>query len=164
MAALGAFIIKFGPSLGPLLGGIGLCLAATAAWVTYAFFYRRTRDAAWIERYRVLYSEFWKESTIAEVRGWITSEIEYKDIQKILKERLGSGDKNYLQPDQNKKLEKIDQFCSLLVRIEYFYRATMTRRQRKLWKVTFGNYWVKKVVEREELRQYIEKYWPNMLI
>ncbi|MGO9846265.1 MAG: hypothetical protein ACLPKT_06585 [Methylocella sp.] len=155
--------IKVDPPLGPLLSGIGLCLGATAAWVTYAFYYRRTMNTAWLERYRTLYAEFWKDPRMGDVRTLISSEVEYEKVAKILGERLKT-DKKRLNADDNRILEQIDYFCSVFMRIRFIDRGKMTREQRILWNTTFGNYWAKKIGERKELSAYINKYWPNVHI
>jgi hypothetical protein len=147
-------------ALGTLVGGLALWVAAAAAWATYAFYYRVANDAAWINRYQVLYGEFWKDPRIAQVRIWISSEAEYAKLANILRERLKS-DQNTLGVDENRTLEQIDYFCSVIMQIDFMTRGKMTRRQRELWRMTFGDYWMRKIAERTELRSYIQKYWVD---
>jgi hypothetical protein len=150
-----------GPWLGPLLSGFALLLAATATWVTYLFIARRTMQNAWIDTYRVLHAEFWKDDNIAIVRNWITSEVAYVEVEKILSERLKS-EENHLNSSENQTLEKIDKFCALLIRIQFFENSRMTKTQRDLWNKTYGNYWLRKIQQRKALRNYISAYWPSI--
>src|ERR1700679_3825343 len=140
-------IVSMGPAVGPLLGGIGLLITAAAAWTTYVYYYRRTRDAAWLDRYRVLYGEFWKEERIAKIRAWISSDLEYAKLAPILSKRLQSA-RNEFDATTNNTLEELDYFCSILLRIEFFDRNRMTREQKALWYETFEKYWLAKIRER----------------
>src|SRR5579871_2354884 len=82
-------LTRIGPSLGPLLGGIGLCIGAAAAWTTFIFYHRKSMYEAWVAGYRLLYAEFWKDETIGKVRRWIVSDEEYLEVEKILRKRGG---------------------------------------------------------------------------
>lgn len=147
--------------IGPFLSGVSLLLAACAAWVTVFKINRRAMYMTWLDGFRALYAEFWQNRNIARVRSWISSDVEYAELEKILLERLKSK-RNLLNAEANKTLEQIDQFCALLVRIEFFDRTIMTRQQRDLWQRTYGDFWGKKINEREALRQYMEEYWPGV--
>src|SRR5450631_3830406 len=118
-----------GPWLGPLISGFALILTASAAWVTYFLIARRTVQNAWIDTYRVLNAEYWKDDNIAAVRHWITSEVAYADVEKVLNERLKAKE-NRLTSADNEVLEKIDKLCASLVRIQFFESSNMTKRQR----------------------------------
>ena len=61
-------VAEFGPKVGPYLSGIGLILAASAAWTTYVFYYKRTNDVVWLDTFRKLYEEYWKSDEMARVR------------------------------------------------------------------------------------------------
>jgi len=76
--------------VGPLLSGASLAAAAVAAWTTYFFYHRKTIEAEWIESYRLLYAEFWKDEDIASVRNFITNDVAYADIKPILEKRLST--------------------------------------------------------------------------
>lgn len=147
--------------IGPFLSAIALFCGAAAGWVTYALYHRRVMYVTWIDGYRTLYAEFWKDEKIAKVRHWITSDIEYENIQKILIERMQS-ENNTLDNEQNIILDYIDQFCATLVRIEFFDRTLMSKRQRDLWNKTYGDFWITKIKQRDALRRYMEKYWPGL--
>ena len=120
---------------------------------------RLQAENRWIETFRALYADFWKDDQIAIVRRWITNEQEYSKLAAVLSARIQS-DFNTLSPDENDMLEKIDRFCSVLVRIEYFGKTDMPKdRQRKLYELTYRFFWKGKVRQRQELLSYMNKFW-----
>ena len=126
--------------IGPFLSGISLLAAAGAAWITVFKINRRALYVAWLDGFRTLYEEFWQNEKIVRVRNWISSDIEYAELEKVLSERL-KDKQNSLSPEDNEKLECIDQFCALLVRIEFFDGTIMTKKQRDLWHIVYENFW-----------------------
>src|SRR4051794_28803365 len=96
--------------IGQLINGIGVASAAVTAWVTFLFFQRRERDNRWIDGFRTLYSEYWKDKQIVEARRWIINDQLYDSILRpALRARLATGEKrNTLSQAQNEVLEKID--------------------------------------------------------
>jgi hypothetical protein len=150
-----------GTWLGPLISAVALCVAAAGTWVTYIFFHRKTMQVTWIDSYRTLYAEFWKEENNAIVRNLITSDIAYAGIERVLIKRLKS-DNNDLSDSENEVLERIDKFCALLVRIQFFESLKPSQKQRDLWNKTYGDFWIIKIRKREALRDYIVKFWPGV--
>jgi hypothetical protein len=158
--------LDFLNKIGPFIGGVALMAGAVAAWLTLFIVNRRANRLTWVDGFRVLYAEFWREDTIADVRLWFASDVAYGKIAPIIEARLDSADKNTLNEDSNKVLEKIDQFCALLVRIELFSEVGLSKRQRKLWHAAFGQYWIRRINsgDREALRKYIIDYWPGVTL
>lgn len=150
-----------GPWLGPLLSGTALLIAAVASWVTYAFYHRRTIQSAWIESYRLLYAEFWKDEKIAMVRHMITDDVTYTATEPILLARLKT-DSNQLSEQDNQTLELIDRFCALLIRIRFFENQQVTKKQRELWNETYRNTWIAVIRRRRALASYIYRFWPSL--
>src|ERR1700724_1053173 len=107
--------------IGQLLSGIGLMTAAIVAMWTLHFVHGRTLEMSWAAAFRALYAEFWNDDQMAVVRKWIISEEEYLKISELLRKRLAS-EKNLLNSEENDKLEKIDRFISLMVRIKLLGR------------------------------------------
>jgi hypothetical protein len=84
--------------IGPILSGVGLILGATIAGLTALRVTRKQTEDAWIDRFRTLYAEFWKEDPIIEVREWILNENAYKILKKPLSgEILLSSAKSTMQ-------------------------------------------------------------------
>ncbi len=156
-----SFLRENGVWLGPMLSGVSLLVAAIAAWATYFFYHRRTVQTAWIDSYRLLYAEFWKDEGIATVRNLITNDVEYTEAEKILRNRLDTKSNN-LSVDQNKVIESIDRFCALLIRIKFFESLRLTRKQRALWNETYRDFWIAQIRKREALRNYMYEYWPGL--
>jgi hypothetical protein len=145
--------------LGPFISGIGMFAIAFAAWITLFVINRRALQMSWLDGFQKLYADFWDDEEIAIVRSWIASDIIYKGIESILIERLKT-DNNLLDSKSYSAIDKIDKFCSLLVRMNFFNETGMTSAQRNLWQATYGAFWINKIAEREALALYIRKYWP----
>jgi hypothetical protein len=153
--------------VGPLLSGVSLFLAAVIAWVVYNFAEKKNVEAAWINSCSGLYSEFWKDDRIAEVRYWIASDAGYAEIQPILAARMRDK-RNTLGAAESKVLEKIDVFCAVISRIQFFlefsYRVRLTPRQRALWEIAYGDFWISKISSRPELADYVREYWTGIAL
>jgi hypothetical protein len=156
-----AVLRDVGPWLGPLLGGVSLAAGAVATWVTYFFYHRKTVHAAWIESYRLLYAEFWKDKDIAIVRNLIANDVAYAAVEPILEERLKT-DSNQLSVEENEMIELIDRFCALLVRIKFFEGRGLSKTQQALWNETYRDYWIVHVKTRIALRKYMDRFWPGL--
>ena len=150
--------------IGPFLGGIGLLAGAFIGAFTSYRVTRRQAEDAWVDRFRVLYGEFWKEEPIIEVREWVINDNSYKEIEGILRDR-NAKERCEVSHTDHIILDKIDRFCSMIARIKSFDYARIPQRQRTLLsKLLNGAFCVCKLRERNELRKYVEKYWPEILM
>lgn len=147
--------------IGAILSGLSLFAGALAAWATLFLINRRNMDLQWVDGFRKIYSEFWKDATTSEVRRWIVSDREYKDIGEILNQRLQT-ENNDLDPSANEVLEKIDQYCALMLRVRSFHERGMKDWQKTLWSNMYETYWINKTYGRPELKLYIHKYWFSL--
>ena len=120
-------------AIGPLLGGIGSLIGGCSVLAAFLFIQRRTVDAQWVDGFRQIYAEFWKDDTISEVRRWIVSNSEYESLRVVLVERAKTIENN-LDTESNKILEKIDKFCALMLRVKSFEHRAMSDHQRQLFK------------------------------
>ena len=149
--------------LGPFIGGVSIFLAACAAWLTLWLVQKRTSHLSWLDSFHDLHKEFWDENNVT-VRSWIISERSYiATFQPVLSDRLKSKE-NSLSTQANKILDDLDRFCSLLLRMELLNEIGMNSAQRKLWESIHGEYWINQINERQQLREYISKYWPQIHI
>src|SRR4051794_17800369 len=156
--------------IGPLLSGVGILSASCAAWVTCILFHRRERDGRAVEAFRTLYTEFWKDQQIGEVRAWVTNNTTYNLIVKpAISSRLETGEwNNDVLPEQNEVLEKIDLLCSMLVRAkaaEERYGRHMTLSERKLFSKLLNAAQFYERMERRnrhELLKYVETYCKEL--
>lgn len=156
-------IIDMLNKIGPFLSGIGMMLTAAAAWASFLLIHRHTLHRNWVDSFRVLYNEFWKDENIIKVRRMIANDVEYEKVEQILLERLKEK-RNLLTPEDNKVIDYIDGFCALLMKIEFFDRNHMTPEQRKLWERTYVTYWISKIKERDALVKYISEYWKDIVL
>jgi hypothetical protein len=147
--------------IGPFLSGIALLLGAAAAWATFILFHRRTLREQWVDNFRQIYAEFWKDPEISEVRRWIASDKEYEALARVLRERLEHSS-NRLDKEANQKLELLDKFMALLFRVASFNKDKMDKDQRALWSQMFETFWLKRTHTRPELTEYMRKYWPHL--
>jgi len=115
-----------------------------------------------VNTFRILYDEFWKEDgAVSKARRWIISEEEYNTTLKpVLLERNETGLHNKLAACKNEKMETIDRFCSILVRIQ-----SLEQWQRDLWvKILHGKFWIDFIEKnRQELHDYLDLHWKEML-
>lgn len=146
---------------GQLLSGIGLITGAIIGIYTAVIYNARQRDDAWLDRFRGLYEEFWKNPEMEEVRRWIVNENDYKNLDQLLRKRNETRE-CVVSIDDHKKLEKIDKFCSLMVRARTFGELEMRPRQRLLWSKLLYGFWHEKMKNRESLRTYIRIHWPEL--
>jgi hypothetical protein len=144
--------------IGPFLGGLGVIIGATAAWFAYFFVQRRNAYLQWVDGFRAIYAEFWKDDVISQVRRWITSDKEYETLKKVLDLRL-CGERNNLTPQENETIEKLDRFLALIMRVESFDKGRWHADQKELWDSLFERFWIKLLFSRPEVCQYIFKYW-----
>jgi hypothetical protein len=119
-------------------------------------------EAEWIDNYRSLYAEFWKDKDITSVRNFITNDVAYSDIKPILEKRL-TADTNTLDREENKKIELIDKFCALLIRVKLSESSQRLKKpQLDLWNETYRDPWIARVKTRPALQNYMNKYWPGL--
>lgn len=142
----------------------GVMLAAVAGWRTYHVVSKGTLRKSWMDSFHSVHDKFWENQEIADVRRWIAADEEYRDLESILSLRVNGGDANVLSPEANRKLEKVDKFCAVLQRIEFFKHANMERNTRILWHYSFSDFWMRKIDSREALRQYIKLYWKGVTL
>jgi hypothetical protein len=156
-------------SVGALSSGAGGLLAAFAAWYAIFFIKRKAIDiekerqfAEWTKEFATLYEEFWKNPDIKQVRKWLVHEEEYRTLETVLEHRLSTPE-NCLSSEEYDMLEKVDQFCALMARISLFDQRDQTPAQSNAWEAVHYRDWLKLAQRREQLRKYIDKYWPSLL-
>ncbi len=157
-----ANLLKLGP-IGQLLSGIGVIAGAFIAAIAAFNITRRQAEDAWIDRFRVLYAEFWLNPDIAVVREWIINENAYKELEAVLILR-NSNILCEVPHADHEKLDKIDRFCAIIARIQSFDERRIPRHQRALWtKQLNGAFWVAKIRLRAELAKYVKNHWQEIL-
>src|SRR4051794_34295824 len=147
--------------LGPFLGGCGLIISSVVVMTTFFVVHRRQVRDAWLRDFQMQYGQFWSEDVTAEVRKWIIVDESYQKIEPILKKR-NSSKKCILNEEEYDTLEKIDQFCSVIVRFRSFGEALIKSLQRQPWRrAMLAEYWIAQIAEREEMRIYITNSSPQ---
>ena len=128
--------------------------------VTIISLYQKCKQ--WVDDFRTLYAEFWNDKDIGQVRRWIVSNKLYnKEVKPVLAQRIEKG-YNDLDEDGSMKIDMIDKFMSLIIRLETLEESTRTKRQRALVeRFLFSKNWKEKVSARPELREYIATSWKD---
>jgi hypothetical protein len=147
--------------IAPLISSIALAIGAGAAWATLFFFQSRTLKMQWAESFRQIYSDFWKDENVAKARRRIDNALEFDALREVIAKSL-LDDKIGLDPYEYEILEDLDGFCAILLRAALLGEGKMTSAQREQWTAMFGSYWVNRLYERPELKDYVNRYWPYL--
>jgi hypothetical protein len=148
--------------IGQLMSGAGVLITSLCAAVTVTIISLYQKRKQWVDDFRALYAEFWNDKDISQVRRWIVSNKLYDEILKpLLTQRIEKG-YNDLDEDGSIKIDMIDKFMSLIIRLETLEESTRTKRQMALIeRFLFSKHWKNKVRSRPELREYIAKSWKG---
>ena len=146
--------------IGQLMSGTGVLITSLCAGVTVTIISLHQKRKQWVDDFRALYAEFWNDKDISQVRRWIVSNTLYQEVlQPILTQRIQKG-YNDLDEDGSIKIDMIDKFMSLIIRLETLEESTRTKRQRALVeRFLFAKHWKEKVSSRPELREYVATSW-----
>jgi hypothetical protein len=150
--------------IGQLMSGTGVLITSVCAGVTVTIISLYQKRKQWVDDFRALYAEFWNDKDISQVRRWIVSNKLYDEVLKpILTQRIEKG-YNDLDEDGSMKIDMIDKFMSLIIRLETLEESTRTKRQKALTeKFLFSKHWKEKVSARPELREYIATSWKGVI-
>lgn len=148
--------------IGQFLGGIGFVATAVIAAITLFTINKKQINDSWLDRFRNLYGEFWKDEDMAFGRKMIVNDENYRELELALKKR-NEQSTCAVSSQEYDLLEKIDRFCSVLVRIRTFGESKMNPMQRDLWsKLLYAKFWFDKIESRVELKKYIDKHWSEV--
>jgi hypothetical protein len=148
--------------IGQLMSGTGVLITSLCAGVTVTIISLYQKRKQWVDDFRALYAEFWNDKDISQVRRWIVSNTLYNEVLKpVLAQRIEKG-YNDLDEDGSIKIDMIDKFMSLIIRLETLEESTRTKRQRVLTeRFLFAKHWKEKVSVRPELREYVATSWKG---
>ena len=120
---------------------------------------RRTTEESWFKILRDIHKEFWDDKDIALVRTWLCSDEIYKELEVILNERKN---KTIDKKDDYEKLEALDKYCALMIRVKSLSTAEMTKEQRDIFETLNYDLWLYKAKLRTEIYEYIKDHWKNL--
>ena len=148
--------------IGQLMSGTGVLITSLCAGVTVTIISLHQKRKQWVDDFRALYAEFWNDKDISQVRRWIVSNTLYNEVLKpVLTQRIEKG-YNDLDEDGSMKIDMIDKFMSLIIRLETLEESTRTKRQRALIeRFLISKHWKEKVSARPELKEYIATGWKG---
>jgi hypothetical protein len=148
--------------IGQLMSGTGVLITSLCAGVTVTLVSLHQKRKQWVDDFRALYAEFWNDKDISQVRRWIVSNKLYDEVLKpVLAQRIEKG-YNDLDEDGSMKIDMIDKFMSLIIRLETLEESTRTKGQRALIeRFLFSKHWKDKARSRPELREYIATSWKG---
>lgn len=145
----------------PAIIGVGLLIIAG---LSFKFYSLKSVHEQWLSSFREVYSVFWHAEKTSRVRIWITSDKEYHSVLKpILHARMKNSENFLASYEDNKKLDDLDVFLSIIARIDFLGTLTATAQQRVMYDRLYNEYWIIKIKEREELMLYIKKYWNGLI-
>ena len=149
--------------IGQLMSGAGVLITSLCAGVTVTIISLYQKRKQWVDDFRALYTEFWNDKDISQVRRWIISKNCTVEVLKpVLTQRIEKG-YNDLDEDGSMKIDMIDKFMSLINRLEILEEGTRTKRQRTLIeRFLFSKHW-NKASSRPELREYIASGWKGVI-
>ena len=150
--------------IGQLMSGAGVLMTSLCAGVTVTILSLYHKRKQWVDDFRTLYAEFWNDKDISQVRRWIVSNKLYNEgLKPVLAQRIERG-YNDLDEDGSIKIDMVDKFMSLIIRLETLEESARTKRQRKLIeRFLFAQHWKDKACSRPELRKYIATAWKGAI-
>jgi hypothetical protein len=148
--------------IGQLMSGTGVLMTSLCAGVTVTLVSLHQKRKQWVDDFRALYAEFWNDKDISQVRRWIVSNKLYNEALKpVLTQRIEKG-YNDLDEDGSMKIDMIDKFMALIIRLETLEESTRTKRQKAvIERFLFSKHWKDKARSRPELREYIATSWKD---
>lgn len=81
-----------------------------------------------------------------------------KELLPVLRARLDGE----IEAEQYAKLDTVDRFCAVLLRLVNVGSTDMDKLQRETWESLGYHYWLYKVKQRSELSRYIENHWEHL--
>jgi hypothetical protein len=82
-------------------------------------------------------------------------------LRPVLAQRIAKG-YNDLDEDGSLKIDMIDKFMSLIIRLETLAESSRTKSQRAvIERLLFAKHWKDKARSRPELREYIATSWKG---
>jgi hypothetical protein len=150
--------------IGQLMSGAGVLMTSLCAGVTVTLISLYQKRKQWVDDFRALYTEFWNDKDISQVRRWIVSNTLYNEVLKpVLTQRIERG-YNDLDEDGSMKIDMIDKFMSLIIRLETLEESTRIKRRKALIeRFLFSKHWKDKATSRPELREYIATSWKGAI-
>ena len=144
------------------MSGAGVLITSLCAGVTVTLISLYQKRKQWVDDFRTLYAEFWNDKDISQVRRWIVSNKLYNEVLKpVLTQRVEKG-YNDLDEDGSMKIDMIDKFMSLIIRLETLEESTRTKRQKAvIERFLFSKHWKDKASSRPELREYLATGWKG---
>src|SRR4051812_4786306 len=104
--------------IGQLLSGIAtLIIALCAGIIATVISFQQTRKQ-WVDDFRSFYAEFWNDKEVSEVRRWVASKQIYDQILRPALVQRNKQTENELDEEACIKLDKLDKFLSVLIRLQ----------------------------------------------
>ncbi|AEF04866.1 hypothetical protein [Alteromonas naphthalenivorans] len=135
-----------------------LATSACVGFMVYKLNHRGFQEP-WLVTYREEHKDFWKNNDMSKVRCWIACDGSYKkELLPVLRARLDGE----IEAEQYAKLDTVDRFCAVLLRLVNVGSTDMDKLQRETWESLGYHYWLYKVKQRSELSRYIENHWEHL--
>lgn len=139
-----------------------ILVTAIAAFLTLTQ-HRRNSEEAYIVIFRELHKEFWNDNEVKKARQLICCDDAYNnELLPVLKRTLNSEKEN---AEDYPKLESLDRFCAILLRIGYAADVYKTPKQQGAWRDLGFYYWFDKISmdNRIHIIEYLQSHWVELL-
>ena len=146
-------------SLNSIFSSISAVTVAVIAYLVYRL-RAQTKDQEWYENFNDLYAEFWNNPDTETVRCWIACSEAYSNVESIFHKRITTGE---VSTSEYPVLEKVDKFCSLMIRISELTPEITSDKYYHLLQRLYFSFWIDKLKERQYLHQYVSQLWPGLL-
>jgi hypothetical protein len=150
--------------IGQLMSGAGVLMTSLCAGVTVTLISLYQKRKQLVGDFSTLYAEFWNDKDSSQVRRWIVSNKLYNEVLKpVLTQRVEKG-YNDLDEDGSMKIDMIDKFMSLIIRLETLADSPRIKRQKAvIERFLFSQHWKDKASSRPELREYLATAWKGVI-
>jgi hypothetical protein len=129
---------------------------------------RQNLENSWRQTLDSISREFWKSPDIQRIRCAVAYRKAYSDLKYCLIKRRkinagireSSEEEVDLEQEEYEILDNLDKFLTLLESAAL--SSPILREKTTVWNALYFDYWLQKCMEKEELKWYIDNYFPRL--
>jgi hypothetical protein len=145
-------------------------LPATALGVLGYVITRQNLENSWRQTLDSISREFWNDIRVKRIRCAVAYQRAYPELQSVLQKRYNldsnteqSGQtKIELEQNEYELLDDLDKFLTLLESAAL--SSPILRDKLTVWNTLYFDYWLQKCMDKEELKWYIDNYFPRLSV
>lgn len=143
------------------VSSIGVLVGAVSAIVTLIFITFEKKRTDQNNEFREIFQHFWDDEKVELARHIIDYEQEYKKALNAITKATKPSENENFSDKEIACIEAIDKFCAIIARLNFYGLLPLYGKQKALSDKMFVNHWVAKIESRTELKEYIQKFWPD---